>query len=288
MKWHLLVVVGLTCVLGAYGAAAPHVAQVKKEAVDEKMIRALIADLGHADFDNRETAQKQLAAIGLPALELLKKAVKESPDAELRQRATSLVEDIEFTTKKFAYVDLEPKANAKLAGSFGNGTYHLGALPSGVQTLQKVNFKIAEGLVQLGRSKPALKEPRPDRVDGIQVGMALTRLHILHGTVGGSPADQLVADDTKIAEYKVQYEDGATETIAVVYGKDLRDWRNNDNAKGVTRGKLAWEGGPNRLRLYLTTWENPHPAKRVASIDYMKVGDSPSAPFCVAITLEEK
>jgi hypothetical protein len=28
--------------------------------------------------------------------------------------------------------------------------------------------------------------------------------------------------------------------------------------------------------------------ERVVSIDYVKVGDTPAAPFCVAITLEEK
>ena len=35
-------------------------------------------------------------------------------------------------------------------------------------------------------------------------------------------------------------------------------------------------------------WENPHPTKKVVSIDYVKVGDTPAGPFCVAMTLEEK
>jgi hypothetical protein len=286
MKRPLLAVVGLACVLAAYGAPA---AQDKKDPVDEKIIRGLIADLGHDAFAHREAAQKRLLAIGAPALELLKNAVKESADAEVRERATRLVDDIQAATAKFSYVDLQARANAKLAGSFGSGFLDLAELPSGAQTLQKVRFKIAAGLVQLGRKDPPLKEPRPDSVEGIKVGMAFANLHILHGTVGGGvPPTQFVPDDTKIAEYKVHYEGGATETIPVVYGKDLRDWYNHDNSKEVTRGKLAWEGGPQKLRLYLTTWQNPHPTKLVVSIDYLRAGDTPTAPFCVAITLEEK
>jgi hypothetical protein len=33
---------------------------------------------------------------------------------------------------------------------------------------------------------------------------------------------------------------------------------------------------------------NPHSTKRVVSIDYVKVGDTIAAPFCVAVPLEEK
>jgi hypothetical protein len=62
----------------------------------------------------------------------------------------------------------------------------------------------------------------------------------------------------------------------------------------TARGKVAWKGDNDsakglgsQIRLYLTGWENPHPAKRVTSIDYVKVGDNPAAPFCVAVTLEQ-
>src|SRR5580765_1033502 len=100
MKWSLLAVAGLAFVLGASDARA---AQVKKESADDKTIKALIADLGNDSFDKREAAHKRLLGIGLPALELLKKAVKESTDAEVRQRAINLAEDIEAASKKFSY-----------------------------------------------------------------------------------------------------------------------------------------------------------------------------------------
>jgi hypothetical protein len=41
------------------------------------------------------------------------------------------------------------------------------------------------------------------------------------------------------------------------------------------------------LRLYLSAWKNPHPEKKVASLDYVSMVERDSAPFCVAITVEE-
>jgi hypothetical protein len=110
----------------------------------------------------------------------------------------------------------------------------------------------------------------------------------------GKEGDPLfVPDDTQIAEYKVHYEDGSTETIPVVYGKDVRDWWFTEKSKGIKRGKVAWKGdndlakgSDSQIRLYLSTWENPHPAKAVARIDYAKRNDNPAAPFCVAISIE--
>jgi hypothetical protein len=39
----------------------------------------------------------------------------------------------------------------------------------------------------------------------------------------------------------------------------------------------------------VTTWTNPLPDKKAATIDYMsKKADTVAAPFCVAVTLERK
>jgi Tol biopolymer transport system component len=193
------------------------------------------------------------------------------------------------------YVDLQPKANQRLTDTFSsdNEGNSLASLPKGEQTLAGVKFQIADGLLQLGSQ--LLKE-RPDRVEGIQVGKVFARLHLLHATQYGS-GKGIVADDTEIAKYVVHYEDGSTATIPVVYGKDVRNWWFSVGEPGVTRGKVAWEGeneatkltmGRRQIRLYLGTWDNPHPTKRVVSLDYVKGGDMPAAPFCVAISLEEK
>jgi hypothetical protein len=207
--------------------------------------------------------------------------------------------------QRFRYLDLQPHANQKLTENLGSGREgnNLAALPKGEQTFAGVKFKIADGFIQLGSK--LLAEARPNRVEGIQVGRTFAKLHLLHATgygngsvVGeaGKAGDPLfIPDNTQIAAYKVRFEDGATATIAVVYGKDVRDWWFTDKSKDVSRGKVAWKGEnelgkgfASQIRLYLSTWENPHPAKRVVSLDYEKRGDSEAAPFCVAITLEQK
>jgi hypothetical protein len=43
-----------------------------------------------------------------------------------------------------------------------------------------------------------------------------------------------------------------------------------------------------KIRLYLTTWENPKPDKKITAIDYSTTKETPCAPFCVAMSAEEK
>ncbi len=63
----------------------------QKVHVDAEKIRDLIKQLGDDSFDQREAADKQLAAIGEPALEFLQKAVMDSTDPEVRERCAQLV-----------------------------------------------------------------------------------------------------------------------------------------------------------------------------------------------------
>ena len=204
---------------------------------------------------------------------------------------------------KFEFVNLEPQANQKLTDNFGSGTdgNDLGALKTGIRTCAGINFKVGEAVIQL--NSKFLKEQKPAKVEGIKVGKTFAKLHILHSTgYGRGDGDEnqedsltFIRDGATIAEYVVRYEDGKTETIPVVYGEDVRDWWFTDKSKGVTRGKVAWTGDNElakefdiQIRLYLTTWVNPHPGKRVVSIDYVKAGETVAAPFCVAMTLESK
>lgn len=207
--------------------------------------------------------------------------------------------------KNFVYVELKDHTNHKLTDPFGSGREgnDLAALPTGEQTFEKVKFRVGEGVVHLGSK--LLKAEKPDKVEGIKVGQKFAKLHILHATGYGNGAvigeegkedDPLfVADGTRIAEYTIRYDDKSTEVIPVVYGEDVRDWWFTDASKGVKRGKVAWEGEnelgkrfKSKVRLYLTTWENPKPDKVVVGIDFVKVGETPAAPFCVAISAEPK
>src|SRR5262249_52552763 len=151
----------------------------------------------------------------------------------------------------------------------------------GEQTLAGVKFKIGDGLIQLGsQALPG----KPTKVEGIAVGRPVAKLHILHAT-GYS-----TEDDTESGSYTIHYADGTKETIRSVYGKDVRDWWFGEDAPDVTRGKVAWKGDNDaakglgfRVRLYLTTWKNPHPDKKVVSIDYTSKNETMAAPYCVAV-----
>jgi hypothetical protein len=195
----------------------------------------------------------------------------------------------------FAYIDLAGKTTYKLSDDLGVEKLqgNTVTVPQGEQTFEGIKFKIGEGVIQLGGS--FWTDP-PVKVEGITVGKKLVKLHILHATGYGRTgpgSPRHVGEDTPIGEYTLHYEDKSTETIPVVYGVDVRDWWSDD--KKTSRSLVAWRGDNDAakrlnstIRLYLTTWENPKLDQKVVSIDYLKVGDNPAAPFCVALTAEEK
>ncbi len=78
----------------AASAAAPAPAADKAEKPDAARIGKLVTQLGSDDFDDREKASAELGAIGEPALDALRQAVK-STDEEVHKRAETLVSAIE-------------------------------------------------------------------------------------------------------------------------------------------------------------------------------------------------
>lgn len=188
------------------------------------------------------------------------------------------------------FIELKDHINHKMKDDFHSGRYpgnNLSSLPTGKQTFVGVKFHIADGVVQLGSTNV---EKKPGKVEGIKVGRALARLHILHAT--GFDAE----DGTVIANYVVHYEDKTKAEVEVAYGKDVVDWWAYPGRKAPTRSKAAWEGENDaskgfeaKIKLYLTTWKNPHPKKKVVSIDFVGTDKrGAAAPFCVAITADDK
>jgi hypothetical protein len=188
------------------------------------------------------------------------------------------------------YIDLSGKTNVKLTDTFHSGATpgnNLAKLPTGKQTFADVKFKVGDGVIQLGSAQ--VKE-KPEKVEGIKVGRLLGKLHFLHGTGYQAP------DDTVIAKYVVNYEDKTTAEIEVAYGRDVVDWWLIAGRKEPTKGKVAWAGKneatedtSTEIKLYLMTWENPHPKKKVVSLDFVATApEGAAAPFCVAISADDK
>jgi hypothetical protein len=184
---------------------------------------------------------------------------------------------------KFVYLDIQPQANTKLTDGEGN---NLTALSKGENALAGVKFKVDTGYITLSC------DPRndPGRVEGIKLGTTCRKLHFLHACHGGTPVP-----DSIIGYYTVTYEDKSQATVALVYGKDLANWWSGPPEGDLGRARVAWKGTNAKaknegasIRLYLRTWKNPEPKKRIASIDFgattCRYGVS---PFCVAITAEK-
>jgi hypothetical protein len=197
------------------------------------------------------------------------------------------------------YIDLKAKANHKLKDTFhDSGSFkenNLAALKVGVHKLGGVRFKIGESFLQLGSK---MLPNMPEKFEGIAVNRKLAKLHILHATGWGSAPEgnpTHVPDDTLIAKYIIYYEDKTKAEIEVIHGRDVRDWWYGEGDKEADQSKVAWTGenpdckrSGKKLRLFLTTWENPHPGKKIVSIDYVatKKDETPGAPFCIAMTGE--
>ncbi|HEV3256901.1 MAG TPA: hypothetical protein VG013_08490 [Gemmataceae bacterium] len=208
------------------------------------------------------------------------------PHASAMTLFLSLAVSVAAPQQSFTHVDLQPRANHNLKDSFHDGYYannDLSELPKGKQTFERVQFNIGEGMIQLGSKK---FKNGPEKAEDIRVGRKLAKLHFLHATGYSVP------DDTVIGKYVVHYEDKSKATIEIAYGKDVRDWWVHDTDKDVSRGKVAWTGSNAAaknndcaVRLYLLTWKNPKPRKKVISIDYGSAMTD-AAPFLIAVTAE--
>jgi hypothetical protein len=188
------------------------------------------------------------------------------------------------------HVSLKDHVNVKFSENLHSEQYpnnNLNALPVGKKKLGGIVFDIRDGVMQLGSSQVAGK---PEKIEGIKVGRPVTKLHFLQAC--GYSTD----NDTVVGRYVVRYEDKTTADIDVVYGRDVVDWWAYPNQAAPTKGEVAWEGENEaskgfeaKIKLYRMTWENPHPEKAVATLDFVAPNPGqPAAPFCVAITAEGK
>jgi hypothetical protein len=211
------------------------------------------------------------------------------PQCSVPEAAAQLLGVLHEPRGRLLLVDLGRCANRKLADATGFiAGNDLKELPQGEQVFAGVRFRIAEEAVQLGSNRlPGFVRS----VRGIPLRARAVRLYLLHAVQWGGPAFG-VLDGTTVAQLRVHYADGIAATLPIVYGEDVRDWWCNDQGKPTTRAQVAWAGhnAATRerkiyLRLYLSVWENPHPEREIAAIDYNSLA-TPAAPFCVAITAE--
>jgi hypothetical protein len=187
------------------------------------------------------------------------------------------------------FISLKGHTNVKWDENLHSNRFennNLKSLPTGKQKFGDVEFEVGDGLMQLGSESVE----KPKEIKDIRVGRAMKNLHFLQA------CGYNTEDDTVIGKYVVHYEDKTTADIEIVYGRDVVDWWAYPDRKGPTVGKAVWEGENEaskgfeaKIKLYLMTWQNPKPEKVVTTIDFIATKpDQPAAPFCVAITADDK
>ncbi len=194
---------------------------------------------------------------------------------------------------QFITTDLTTQYNGSLdtvwVPGFDQGN-HLASLPHGRHVFAGVPFDV-RGVVQLqGRLWKSNGYPFPEKFEGIPVGGACRRIHILHANSAFSDTP-----GTIVASLVLHYANGAQAQLAIRQDRQILDWwvwpkriRKPTDPNTV----VAWTGSNPattdrglKIRLCKTAFANPHPEREIQTIDYVS-GMAGSAPFMVALTLE--
>ena len=190
-------------------------------------------------------------------------------------------------------LDLTSFYNASLVGTWhpttqvsGERANDLAGLPTGIQTFEGTVFDV-RGVIQLQHAHTLYWRGRfSTRVEGIPVKQKIAKIHCLHATAFGT------RDGNEIGGYELHYDDKSKEWLPIKFGEDVRDWWSYRPETLGPRSKVVWLGTNESsaannagVRLFRTTWENPHPDRIVETLNFISLARD-SAPFLIAITVE--
>jgi len=200
-------------------------------------------------------------------------------------------------------IDLQPYINAKLtdapSGFRGNNDDNLTELPAGKHIYAGVPFDVA-GSIQLtgGWLKYHYKKTYPVQVSDIRIDRSCAKIHLLHGN------SYLVYTNfgTVVAKLVLHFENSSVRELNLVAGEQSFDWWFPLFQSGLPKEFLhaapgterAWTGSNPHIRkwqpelslvLYKTTFDNPQPGVKLASLDYVST-ETATGPFLVGLTVE--
>ena len=163
---------------------------------------------------------------------------------------------------------------------------------TGMVTAAGVPFRIIDPeknggkscIVLCGTARPYF----PEAVRGIRADGFFSRLFFLHTTAWGN--------NGICAYYRIRYADGSHVDYPMAGQENVADWW---FAWGLPKAKLGIQGNGRRSgTTFVAEWENPHPEKRLAGIDFLSMRaynkenidylpSKESVPILLAITGEE-
>ncbi len=132
-------------------------------------------------------------------------------------------------------------------------------------------FEIDGQAILFGRSYASREGSNyPVSLEGIRIGRKFDELHLIHYCAW------LDTDGAAVARIRLNYADGSKYEYQIRYGEQVRDWflQITEEKEQVAdpNTKICWRStGTNApmgsLRLFKTTFKNPHPQKIVDSMD---------------------
>jgi len=179
------------------------------------------------------------------------------------------------------------RASGPIPNGSASRSFRRSFLPAGLQVFAGVPFDV-RAAIQLGGLAVKQRGFRfPREVLGIPIGTLCQKINFLHGAIW------TVAEGTAIGAFEIQYDDGESESVPIVYGRDVRDWALQRNElPEVSKATIAWQRTGSGQDadwgngvLYLTAWKNPRPSARVKAIHLHSTMTS-AAPFLVGLTVE--
>lgn len=160
----------------------------------------------------------------------------------------------------------------------------LDELTAGIQIIGGSDFDV-RGVVQLAgnRSKEITTLDYPKEIKNIPVNHTASKISFLHAS-----AWNIESDAVMIGAYIIDYTDNTTETIQLVYKRNIWDWWSNPYDSNPP---AAWTGNNARtkaigeqIRLFVMEWENPHVNKQIKSISLKSTCLGPG-PMVAGISL---
>ena len=184
-------------------------------------------------------------------------------------------------------MDLSPYCTRSLSdkpdapGWLGYGSSRdLSGFPTGRVRLGRSEFLVSAGdrnaVMLWGTFSGKAKLPR--EVKGIPIGKRAASLLFLHVCGWAARPAQ------KVGAYRVHYDDGSTQEIPLVYGRNIAEATYPlllPSARTAWEGRMS-DGTPVRVCAY--DWANPHLDKQIVSIDFISAGTR-AAPTLMALSV---
>jgi hypothetical protein len=189
-------------------------------------------------------------------------------------------------------LDLSAFINAELDRGWIPGLpqeSNLAAMPRGRQELGGVVFNVVGPVQLMGTCWRANKWSFPKAAPGIHVDRLCRKFFLLHATRGEFPRTA----GTTVARLVVHYDDGMDESLQIRAGEHVLNWVSSPpRAPTDTNTVLGWMGDNrvsaqrnDKVRIWRTAFENPHPDKKVAALDYVSAMSS-CGPLLLGVTVE--